>query len=261
MPKGGFAYFCTALLIACTLAGVPSACAQVNDRLQSEHFGSIATGEYQAGDNLHFALVHYDNAPYPNLFLMRFTGQPEVYVLYADYGTLGGQVLRYDSGSIAIQITGWGGLTLYTDQQPEGIPASRVGDAGVPGPAPVSMPQFQSAADDESAHLAYARGVHVGFNADLNALAGDAALRALAFDTMENAARGIDRFTSNPAGHNAVAQRVVAVRFQTGDKPVIRLDGKVLTVTFNPQRGYQGRASSRAIAFALGKLFGVPIPN
>lgn len=261
MPKGGIAFFCMALLFACTVAFAPSERAQMNDRLQNEHFGSIAPGEYQAGDNVHFVLVRYDNAPYPNLFLLRFSGQPEVYVLYADYGTLGGQVLRYDSGAIAIQITGWGGLTLYTDEQPQGIAASRVGDAGLPGPAPVSMPQFQSASDDESAHLAYARGIHVGFAADMNALAADAQLRALAFDTMENAARGIDRFTANPAGHNAFAQRVTAVRFLTGDKPLIRLEGKLLTVTFNPQHGYQGRASSRAIAFALGKLFAVPIPN
>jgi len=32
----------------------------------------------------------------------------------------------------------------------------------------------------------------------------------------------------------------------------------VLIVTFNPHTGYFGRASSHAISFALGKVFGIP---
>ena len=42
-------------------------------------FGDIAPGTYQAGDNVRFSLDRYQNE-----FLMRFAGQPEVFVLYAD---------------------------------------------------------------------------------------------------------------------------------------------------------------------------------
>ncbi len=230
--------------------------AEMNDRLSEQHFGSIATGDYQAGDSLHFSLDRYRNE-----YLMRFDGQPEVYVLYADYGSLGGRVLRYDSGSIAIQVAGWGSMTIYTDDQPGGLPAVRTGDSTPPNLPVVSLSQMQSAADDEAAHLAYVRNTHVTFTADWNALAADSGLRALAFDTMENAARGISRFTANPAGHAIFAQKVNAVRIQTSGKPIIQVINKTLIVTFNPGQGYMGRASSRAIAFALGKMFGVPIPN
>jgi hypothetical protein len=48
---------------------------------------------------------------------------------------------------------------------------------------------------------------------------------------------------------------------QTSERPAIQMNGKTLIVTFNPRQGYTGRASSRAIAFALGKLFSVPTPN
>lgn len=257
MPKSGIAFLCLVLL----LVSGPVARAQMSDRLQNEHFGDIPAGDYQAGDHLHFSLVHYDTSNFSNVYLMRIAGQPEVYVLYADFGTLGGHVLKYDSGAVAIQVTGWGGLTIYTDEQPEGMPASRMGDATAPVMAAVSMPQFQSAADDESSHLSYSRGLHVGFSADTNALSSDATLRAEAFDALENAARGIDRFTANAAGRTVFMQRVAAVRLAAADKPLIRIDGKTLTVTFNPHQGYQGRASSRAIAFALGKLFGVAMPN
>jgi Domain of unknown function (DUF4908) len=224
--------------------------------VQQERFGDIAPGTYQAGDNLRFNLDRYQNE-----FLLRFAGQPEVYVLYADFGSLGGRVLKYDSGSIAIQVAGWGGMTLYTDDRPEGLPTSRIGDSTPPSLPQISLQQFQSAADDEAAHLSYERNLHLSFSADWNAMSVDSVLRSLAFDTMENAARGIDRFTSNVAARAAFAQRVNAVRLDTSAKPYIKINGQTLIVSFNPHTGYFGRASSRAIAFALGKLFHIPFPN
>jgi hypothetical protein len=233
------------------------ASAEVYERIEQQHFGSIATGDYQAGDNLRFSIVRYRDE-----YLMRFAGQPEVFVLYADFGSLGGRVLRYDSGAIAIQVAGWGEMTVYTDDQPQGLPTARTGDSSAPSPPSVTLAQVQSAADDEAAHLTYARGVRVSFAADWNALSSDSSLRALAFDAMENAARGIDRFTANQAARGVFTQKVSAVRImQTTDKPKIWVTDKTLVVTFNPHQGYIGRASSRAIAFALGKWFSVPTPN
>ncbi|MDE2184918.1 MAG: DUF4908 domain-containing protein [Alphaproteobacteria bacterium] len=240
-------------VLACCLAA--PAQAQMSGRLQQQHFGDVAPGTYEAG-NTRFTLDRYQNE-----FLMRFQGQPEVFVLYADFGSLGGRVLKYDSGAIAIQVAGWGGMTIYTDDHPDGLPTARTGDSVPPSLPQVSLQQMQSAADDEAAHLAYARGIHLSFTADWSGVAVDSSLRALAFDAMENAARGIDRFTANPAARTAFSQRVVAVRLQTSAKPYIKITDKVLIVTFNPRDGYFGRASSRAIAFALGKLFGIPIPN
>ena len=252
MPIRAFAVL-IGVILACVFA--TQARAQSLSRLQQQHFGDIQPGIYEAG-NYRFMLDHYQNE-----FLMRFQGQPEVYVLYADYGSLGGRVLKYDSGSIAIQVAGWGGMTVYTDDHPDGLPTSRVGDSTPPQLPQITLQQMQSAADDESSHLAYVRGLHVSFFADWNAVAVDSNLRALAFDTMENAARGLDRFTANPAARALLAQRINAVRIQTANKPYIKITDKVLIVTFNPHDGYFGRASSRAIAFALGKLFGIPIPN
>ncbi|MGC9952910.1 MAG: DUF4908 domain-containing protein [Rhizomicrobium sp.] len=253
MPKRGIVLLLCAFF-SCVLA--KQARAEVYDRLREQHFGSIATGDYQAGDRLHFYIDRYRDG-----FLMHFAGQPEVFVLYADYGSLGGRVLEYDSGAIAIQVAGWGNMTIYTDDQPEGLPAMRTGDSSAPSPPSVTLAQMQSAADDEAAHLSYARGLHLSFTADWNALSGDSGLRALTFDAMENAARAIDRFTANQAARAVFTQKVSAVRMQTSEKPAIQMNGKTLIVTLNPRQGYMGRASSRAIAFALGKLFGVPTPN
>lgn len=213
----------------------------------------VSPGTYQAGDR-RFSLDRYQNA-----YLMRFSGQPEIFVLYANYGSMGARVLQYDNGAIALQITGWGGMTVYTDDHPEGLPTARVGDSSPPTLPSVSMSQMQSAADDETQHLAYVRGLKISFFADPNTVA-DSAVRALAFDSMENAARGIDRFTANPAARNAFGQRINAVRMSVSDKPYIKISDRVLIVTFNPRTGFFGRASSRAISTALGKVFGAS-PN
>ena len=214
-------------------------------------FSDIDPGTYQAGD-YHFTLDRYQNA-----FLMRFAGQPEIFVLYTGYGSMGARVLQFDSGASAIQVMGWGGMTVYTDDHPEGLPTSRVGGSTTPVLPAISLQQIQNAAEEDASHLSSQRGLKLTFQADASAVAENA-VRALAFDTMENAARGIDRFTANPAARNAFGQRIGAVHIAIADKPYIKIADRTLIVTFNPRTGYFGRASSKAISFALGKVFTIP---
>ena len=120
---------------------------------------------------------------------------------------------------------------------------------------------MQNAAEDEAEHLAYSRRIHLTFTADWNALAGDTRLRALCFDAMENAARGIDRFVTNAQGRSAFARKIDQVRMALGTKPLMFMSGKTLNITFDVRSGYAGRASSRGIARALGQLLSVPVTN
>ena len=143
---------------------------------------------------------------YGDKYLIRFAGDPEVYVLYADHAPLGGRALKYDSGAMVIRVAGWGGVTLYTDAAPGGVPAERTGDSLPPSPGQISLFDMQNAAEDEAEHLAYSRRIHLTFTADWNALAGDTRMRALCFDAMENAARGIDRFVTNAQGARRLRQ-------------------------------------------------------
>jgi hypothetical protein len=41
----------------------------------------------------------------------------------------------------------------------------------------------------------------------------------------------------------------------------VALRGRILNITFNPAQGFSGRASSRAVANALGELLAVPTVN
>ncbi len=235
------------LAIACPL----SAPAQdsIEQRLNSDRVGYLAPGTYLAGDRIQFNL----DAAGPNYFL-RLGGSPEVYVLYQDRAALGGRVLKYDSGETALSVSGWGGVTLYVSSAPGGLPAERTGDSTPPSPTAVSIQDIQSAAADEAQHLSYTRRLDLSFIANWNMLSSDPAARAFALDTMENTARGLDSFAASPAGRDGFARRIDTVSVEEAARPTITLNGRTLIVTFNPGRGYVGRASSRAIARGLGRL-------
>jgi len=253
MPKSGILFAFIALLLC---AGVAGAQDELGARLSMDRIADVQSGTYSAGDQIRFSLDRIANH-----YLLRFEGDPEVYVLYADHGSLGGQVLNYDSGATALKVAGWGSLTLYTDAQLGGLPAERVGDSIVPAPTQISLAAMQNAADDEAEHLSYARRLRLSFVADWPALAADPGLRALAFDAMQNAARGIDRFAATAAARSAVLAKIDTVHILTSAKLTIDLKGKNLNVTFNPAQGFVGIASSRGIARALGRLLSVPTSN
>lgn len=237
--------------LACVSALALPCAAQ--ESITLDRLADIQSGAYTAGDNVRFTLVAHNGN-----FLLRFDDNPEVYVLYSGRVSMGGRVLKYDCGDTALQVSGWGGMTLYTDQKPNGLPAVRNGDAPPIALQPVSVVQMQNAAADEADSLAYTRRINVTFSADWNALAGDGNSRALAYDTMENAARGLARLTVSQGARTQFSQHITIVAIATSSRPNIALNGKTLTVTYNPARGYEGRASSRAIAHALGGLLKTP---
>ena len=237
---------------ACAFALALTARAQYSEpanQLSIDRLAYVQPGAYLAGENVGFELAQAGGN-----YLLRFRGSPEVFVLYADHGPLGGRVLKYDSGETALHVAGWGGMTLYTDFAPQGLPAMRTGDALPPSAPAISMSDMQNAANDESERLAYVRRINVQFMAEWSALAENGVLRAYAFDTMENTARGIERFTGGGAQREAFAKRVSTVAIASGSRPTLGLNGRTLVVTYNAGQGFAGRASSRAIARALGKV-------
>lgn len=219
-------------------------------KLSLERLGNVQQGAYLAGDNVRFTLAANGDS-----FLLRFDNNPEVFVLYTGHASLGGRVLKYDSGETVLQVAGWGGITLYTDAAPTGLPAVRTGDATVPTPQSASLPDIHNAAEDEAQHLAYMRGLRLNVTVDWSAIANDRTAREFAFDAMENTVRGLDRFSISAGGREAIAHHLDTVMVEPSGKPTLILKTRTLFVTFNPANGYEGRASSRAIARALGKIF------
>jgi hypothetical protein len=235
-------------------AWTASAAAQesMSQKLSAGHIGGVEPGSYIAADSVRFTLD-----PFGDKYLLRIGGEPEVFVLYIDRAALGSRVLKYDTGSTALQVSGWGALTLYPDGDPTGLPAVRDGDSSPPALLTVSLPEMQAAAQDEGQHLAYTRQLNVIFVADWGKLGDDANARALAFDAMQNVARGLDRFAARDDARNAVVQRIDTIRLSVAKNSGIALSGKTLLIALDPDRGYSGRLSSRAVAHALAHLLSV----
>ena len=204
---------------------------------------------YVAGDKIHFQLERAGHD-----FLLRFDNDPETFVLYADRTSMGGRVLKYDSGETAIRVANWGALTLYTDGQPNGLPAMRSGDAPSLSATPVSVQNVQFLAAQEAARLGHVRHLHIAFVVDWSVLETDSGLCAAANNALENAARGIERYAHDSGSRKELTSHVRTVTLATGRKPTLTLQDRTLIVTFNPERGYSGCASSRAIARQLADL-------
>jgi hypothetical protein len=228
--------------------GVPPGMAS---RLAAERMSTVQLGRYSAGENGVFTLEPYETTKY----LLRFVGHAENFVLTVERASLGAKLLKYDTGTTALRVSVWGGLTLYTQDAPQGVPATYQ-DAAPPSQAlTVSSGELQIAINDEANHLAYVQNITLKFSADPAVLAADPETRGRAFDALTNAALGIERFlAATPGARQVLAKRVNSVKVAEGGKPTIALVGQSLLVSFVPGEGYEGHASSLAIQQELAKL-------
>ena len=192
-------------------------------RLSAEKVGDVETGSFSTGDNnLAFSLQ-----PYGERYLLRFTDSPEEYVLTVERVLLGGRILRYDTGVAALRVSVWGGMTLYTQDAPQGLPATYQGVAPAPDTLSVSAGELQTAFGDEASHLIYVQNIAIKFSADPAVLSADAETRGRAFDALTNAATGIERFlAANSAAHRVLAKRINSVKVAEGGKPTITISGQ-----------------------------------
>lgn len=235
--------------------GVPPGMAS---RLAAERMGAIQPGLYSAGDGGSFILTAYGAGK----CLLRFTGRSETFVLSVERGSLGAKLLKYDTGTTALRVSVWGGLTLYTQNAPQGLPATYQGTAPQPPVLAISAAELQAAFNDEASHLSYVLNITLKFSADPSVMVADPETRGRAFDALVNAGVGIERFlASTPSARQTLTKRVNSVKVAEGGKPTVALLGQTLVVSFVPGEGHEGHASSLAIQQELGKLFAGTPPD
>jgi hypothetical protein len=257
---------CTSLLLL--LASAPLAQAQIEappgtppgmaSRLAADRVGAVQAGRYNAGDAGSFTLESYGSGKY----LLRFSGRGETFVLTTERGSLGVKLLKYDTGTAALRVSVWGGVTLYTQDAPQGAPATFQGAAQPSTVLAINNVELQSALNDEANHLNYVQNILLKFSADPAVLAADPETRGRAFFALINAAMGIERFlAATPATRSLLVKRVNSVKVAEGGKPTIALLGQTLVVSFVPSEGHEGHASSLAIQQELSKLFAGTPPD
>lgn len=205
-------------------------------------------GAYLAGDRV-FAVSHLAGQ-----VRLRFATSDEIFYLTSEPASMGGRVLKYDTGEVALQVAGWGGITLYTEDARMGLPVERSDEAMIVDPKPMAakdlMPWVSKLAQGLAAHDDLA----VGFTADWEVLQKNDKERALACDAMRNAAAGIERAVRN-TNRGAIADGLHIVKVAPAAKAGVTVKGGVLIVSYTVQGGPSARPSSRAIARALEAVF------
>jgi hypothetical protein len=202
-------------------------------------------GTYSVGDTLSFALDHRNGR-----VRMRFADSDEVFYLSNESAPLGGRILKYDTGTTALQVAGWGGVTLYTADAQGGLPAEFTEATPSIDPAPVEGKDVKMFASRLARELSFREDFAVGFAAEWETLAQTEVDRALGCDAMRNATYALERLAKS--GKRArVVDRVHIVRVMHGDKAGATYNKGVLTITYAPKAGQAARPSSLAIANVL----------
>jgi hypothetical protein len=202
-------------------------------------------GTYIANDRVAFAVDHRGDQ-----VRMRFLDNDEVFYLTSEMASLGGRVLKYDTGATALQVTGWGALTLYTTQAKGGLPAEYNEDMQNVDPPPIGAKDVKAFAAQLASDLSANEDFAIGFAADWDNLVHSDELRMLGCDAMRNVAYAL-KDLAKAGRRSRISDRIHIIRIIRGAKPGVTMQKGILAVTIAPQNGPSARPSSLAIVEAL----------
>jgi hypothetical protein len=185
---------------------------------------------------------------------LRFGGGDEVFYLSSEAAPMGGRVLKYDTGAVALKVAGWGGVTLYTAAAKGGIPAGysdMVQSVDLP---PISEKDMRPFAAKLAQELSAREDFALGFAADWDVIGKSEVLRALVCDAMRNATYALESVAKTPK-RMLLFDRIHIVRVVPGAKAGVVVQKGILLITIAPDVGLSARPSSLAIARALQAAF------
>jgi hypothetical protein len=178
--------------------------------------------------------------------LLKFENSNEVWVLAPQPGPRGDMIYKNDLGQPMLRATRLGGVTVFTDQRPEGSAAALAGGGN---PLRMSVLGPQALLDrmiQASARASRAARRLIAFEAPSvtpasSSLVGDAAMIA---------SEAVVRISRRPDGPKVLAKFNI-IRFAEGRKPAAQVSRGTLQITVTPAQGVSGRPSSdRIVAVA-----------
>ena len=219
-------------------------------RLPAAHASPLLPdGLYTANDQL---LVYVDHGQ--GQVRLKFADSDEVFYLSNEPGALGGRILKYDTGELALQVAGWGGVTLYTPELKSGVPLELADVTDDLTPEPLSPDGLKRLASICAQDLAAHNDLTIEFSGDWDALAHSDGARALAADAMRNAAAALSHAAKGPK-RPAITEHLHLVRLGNGAKSSASVQKGTLVIEFAPQDGAGARPSSLLIAETLDAAF------
>jgi len=182
---------------------------------------------------------------------LQFFGSNEVFVLRDDPAPMGDRLYKTDSGRLMLRMTTWGGLTLFTPDNEQGLPASRSGDAKPLALADRGIAELKGEARALENALSVTLGKPVAVYVDWNAVPDDSSARATLFDSLTNARSALGEIAGTEGGAQRLAQSLNSIQFRFAEKAGANFEAGALTVDVAPSRGLEGRMSSSAMAVFL----------
>lgn len=186
---------------------------------------------------------------------LRFDRTEEILVLRWQPAAGGDRLLLRDDGEIVLRISGLGGITLFTPENRRGIPVAANGPAQ---PLLATAPPISVVRDIAGRIMMQLRaetGREIVFEANWNAVAGDAGARGILYDAIRNAGTALFNVVRTGPGRTGVINYLKRVRFVPSRFPAISLQGDMLIVAFSVEQGLAGRPSSFAIHRQLRQIF------
>jgi hypothetical protein len=181
----------------------------------------------------------------PTTPLLKYENSNEIWVLQPRPAGRGDMVFTNDAGDIVLRATRLGGLIVFTEDRPQGIPASLRG-AAQPIPTDIAMTPggFVRRMNDALQRLSDLdpNFKKISFNSDDSAAPLLAEAAVLTVQAVQNA---VHRRKSRTV---ETLERLV---LRDGPAPGVAFDKGVLTITVTPGLGVAGRPSSEKIARAL----------
>ncbi len=182
--------------------------------------------------------------------LLKFSKGTEIWALTPTPGPRGDIIYKNDLGQPVVRTTRLGGLTLFTREHPEGMPAAPVGPAQ-PFRPPVLTPQaLVQQLTKASGRASRAAQRLIPFEAGVQGREVTPGSSFLVADAASVAADAITRLSATAPGRGAVS-RVKKVRILYGPRPTARIREGMLEIIITPAHGMAGRPSSGLVIRTL----------
>jgi hypothetical protein len=187
----------------------------------------------------------------PDLVLIRFEGDEEVYALTPVLGAKGDMIFKNDVGESVLRATRWGGYTVFSHHAPSGEAVAIVGRSqsfDVGGLNPAQLFKHLARSSYRASQAAKSRII---FDAEIDDQDSEADTLGLFADAASVTTEAIVRTSTSPSYK---LSNLKEVRFREGHPPSVSLDKGVLELKLDPSRGlWGGRPSSKRIEQVLRK--------
>jgi hypothetical protein len=207
--------------------------------------GAPAIARYQVDAGESFVL---DAVPGKPAFL-KFEDSPEIWALHATSGPRGDIIYKNDMDQPVVRATRLGGVTLFTPEQPDGMPAAFLGQGAAPRMDFDITPEVLFHIFAQASTRASRMAQHLVMFEAPDATASPQMFADAAIITSQ----AFIRVGSRGKEGRMLVARFSKVEFNTGKGPNAFTMGEVVRVIIAPDQGVAGRPSSERIASVLAR--------